>query len=398
MYTDGSISLKSEYSSLPEVGVAEILEAALNVADIFSETSQDLARQEFEFLYVGKEGVSDWIKSAQANFRKLFEGLKMLATKIFSFLKTIPERIIGLFKKITIYIEKSGLLQKVNNLSKNKENFILDREKLKDFSTTEFGPLNFVAIKLKASGADIPSTAEKAANFIVEFFQKIFKKKEFQDAMQAKKEDAENAGVKEGSDIGGSIAKISLIDYINNDSEAKKYFDAIDEVAERLGEYSKYNESDITPDKIHEKVMTLQNGASVKAAKNVITGINRAKIVIDGESKLLSGRFNAAYSKKDREAVSAIMGALKACRECYSELIKITVRTNTAAQRCASNTLLWIKAALACYVPKKGEEKKETEAKPAEENKKPNEENKNENWAASDKTSSKGQDFSKIFG
>ena len=429
MYLD---ILKSEkISSLatgadrPKVSYTECLESIISLREAEFRADSELLTKEFSNYHLGLEAEdsSFWAK-IQTIVRKLMELLKTVAAKITAYIQTVPGRIHNFVLRVSNWAAKIGLESKLKNAVQNKNSRTVDPEKEKAFAQIEFGPMNFDEILCGANTAAETQNAEqnaKPSGAKVAFIKVCaalttllsgFTKK-YGDSVKAAMAKANNASKTAGADTAAAsgqaatkladshaeVGKVyTLKQFLEEDDKFREGMQQIDDAARAMGETKKWQNGVPDLNTAWNMLKTVTNGNIERQANSIIQSVDRGKRGIDAYGRLLTAEFNKAYAAKDSEKVHQIREALSTSREVYTTYIKIIVRIDTAAQRCTSNVIKFVKEVMACYKLDQakvdaGAEKETVPESSAEQAEKQSQNQENQNQQTSDNV----QDFSHIF-
>lgn len=376
-------------SSIATVTYAECLESIIALREAEFATDQELLKAEFKNYHLGLEAedASFWSK-VQTNVRKLLEILKAVASKITTYIQTVPGRIHNFVLRVGNWFAKIGLETKAKKLMELQNRKMQDDAKVQDFLSTEFGPMNFDEILLGKHTAEEADDAAKAAepgvgkkmifvftsllsSISTKFLSKF--RASYEAKLREAHEQARVAGanvtqqsgtetLQKAEEIGGTKI-FSFKQFMEENKDVQEAMDLIEDAARAIN--AGYKPKALpTPDTILGMVKTVTNGNIEKQANGVIAAIDRLKRQLDVVGRTTTAAFNRAYATKDSAKVADIRSILAECRFQYTLYIKMIVRVDTATQRCTSNVIKWAKAAIDCYKtdPAKADAEKVKEA------------------------------------
>lgn len=117
MYLDNVIK-SAQSASMPEITYSEIMEDTLRMVEVEGAGELALLKAEASAHILGAEAPSDWWVKIKTVARKVFEMLKNLITKVFAFIKTIPQKIGTLVTRLMTKWEKLGMKSKIERILK----------------------------------------------------------------------------------------------------------------------------------------------------------------------------------------------------------------------------------------------------------------------------------------
>ena len=434
MYIDilNPSKVSSMATNAERASYVECLQSIISLREEEFKADCTLLTIEFRNYHLGLEAAGDatfWSK-VQTVVRKLMELLKAVASKITAYIQTVPGRIHNFVLRVSNWAAKLGLESKLKNQVETQNRRTIDPERAEAFKKIEFGPMNFDEILCGTNTANETQQAEanrmpgKGRKLIDGFlaivstigqgfwgrFSETVKKK-LAARTEVRVENAKTAGADTAARSGtatetlvnshASADKIYTIkEFTEEDEKFRELLNLLEDAARAIGATKTFNDVP-NLNTAWNMFRTVTNGNIERQANSVIQAIDRSKRLVDAMGRTLSAAFNQAYAAKDSEKVSAIREAMADCRYLYTLYIKMIVRVDTAAQRCTSNVISFVKEVMNCYkfdsakaeearvgTPKDSEERaKDANAAAAA----------NNQGAQNNPTSDNVQDFSHIF-
>lgn len=244
MYLDNIIA-SAKQASIPQIAYSEIMEDTLHMVEVEGAGELALLKAEATNQILGSEAPADWWAKIKTVARKIFEMLKNLISKVFAFIKTIPDRIATLCNRIATKVVGAGLENKVKALGEasgiETNDKTLDDLKKREFDWFMYGVEGVYELKsgkgkelvekitaldnaIKAAGTAIAGLDSKSADYeekVQEEKEKVISaKNEVSDAERALKENPYKPFEQEYND-GAKILALAqnVVNYFKN----KKY-------------------------------------------------------------------------------------------------------------------------------------------------------------------------------
>lgn len=362
MYLDNILISKSADA---DVSYSEILMDCIENSEAIQASEAFAITTEFKKHTLGSEAAEDWWPKIKAFFRKIWENLKRIITKMAAWMAALPSKIIALCKKIYTMWVKRGVDGRVKNLKTNLSKKIvhLDKDAAESFKQTDWGIQNpniiENAIDLVYKNLDKDSEGGKWLDSIIaEFKADRAKAKEFV------------AGIFGLSTFDSAIADffIQLLasSYANPDEDVD--FDpnaafresimaavqnAISDVidADRNGEYE-VNEANIT-----RWWTDVKNDNIAKSYDKLGRRFTRIIEYLDRKHKTASKQFDTLYKNDDEDGIKQLIAELKAMNKITAGAIVADGFFAKLYATCALNEAKMLNEAIKCYVSGKGDGK-----------------------------------------
>lgn len=136
MYLDNIIK-SAQTASVPEVTYSEIMEDTLRMVEVEGAGELALLKAEATKQILGTEAPAEWWAKIKTVARKIFEMLKNLITKVFAFIKSIPNKLATVANRIAAAVVNVGLEDKIKRLNKMGDTEWKDKA-LKNLEDREF--------------------------------------------------------------------------------------------------------------------------------------------------------------------------------------------------------------------------------------------------------------------
>lgn len=347
------------------ISYSEILAESIESSEAIQASEAFAIYSEFAKHTLGSEAVSDWWPKIKAFFRKIWENLKRLLTKMAAWMAALPSKIIALCKKIYTMWVKHGVEGRVKNLKSNiaKKLVHLDKDLAESFKQTDWGIQN-------------PNIIEGAVDLVYKNLDKDSEGGKLLDEFIAKfKSTRADAKAFIGGLFGISTFDAVITDavidelassYANPDEDVdfdpNEYFretimatvqNAISDVidADRSGA-NEVNEANIT-----RWYTDVKNDAIAKSYEKLSKRFTRIVEYLDRKHKAASKAFDTLYKNDDEDGIKALIAALKAMNKITAGVIVADGFFAKLYATCALNEAKMLNEAIKCYVSGKPDEK-----------------------------------------
>lgn len=358
MYLDNIMISKSADN---DVSYSEILLDCIETSEAICASEAFAISSEFAKHTLGSEAASDWWPKIKAFFRKIWENLKRIITKMAAWMASLPAKIIALCKKIYTMWVKRGVEGRVKNLKSNLEKKIvhLDKEAAESFKQTDWGIQNpsiideAIDVAYKAMDND-PVVSKYISNFsttrekVKTFLSGLFGLSTFDYS------------------IADGCIKYLAVAYTNVDEDVafdpKETFkesvmtivqNAISEVMDR----DRSNENEVSEAKIMEWFSCVKNNEIAKKYEKLSGRFNRIIEYLDRKHKNASKTFDTLYKNDDEDGIKALIAELKAMNKLTAGVIIADAFFAKLYASCALNIAKMLNEAIKCYVSGKGDVK-----------------------------------------
>ena len=353
MYLDNILARSNQTES--SISYHEILLDSIEVNSAVQDSEVFAITSEFSKHTLGSEAVSEWWPKIKAFFKKVWEAVKRLLSKVVAWLAALPSKLVAICKKIYTLWVKRGVEGRVKNLRDNiKKNIVhLDAEAAEDFKNTDWGIqdpdiIDEAIAKVNEAlgtgdtkaGTDkisekLGTGANDAKKFIrsvcgMESFDAEITKKVLEGLAAANAVDEDSVTVKE-------VIKEDILPAVQN-----AVSDIID--ADRSKSY------EVSEAKISEWFESVKNDKMAKAYEKVSKRSSRFIEYLDRFHKNASKAFDNFEKDDDEDGAKALIAGLKAVNQITSAVILADGFFAKLYATCALNTAKMLNAAIKCYV------------------------------------------------
>lgn len=312
MYLDNLVSAAS--TADVQVTYSEIMEDTLHMAETEAMGEMLLMKAEAAKHILGNEGPAEWWTKIKVVARKLFEMLKNLINKVFTFIKTIPQKVANVFRRIQLKWNKMGLESKYKNILK-KNGFTAKQRAVEDLADRKwFVGFNF-GLKINGFTASpkmldvhkIKQCANDIAAAIDTYKQSMNN--------NSNKDAAEFAEIKAEADKNLESARNTVDDTFENS----------DEVEVKL--FMNCTTSAAVIERIKLLYGFVRNNYIEKAASTAAREFEVATRNAATNAKVSYGEIEKAQRNDDDEKARASINALKGTRMCVAANASLSSKT-----------------------------------------------------------------------
>ncbi len=360
MYLDSLIAERSAKET--SVSYSEMMSVLISSVEEISQSELAIVKAEFMLKQVATEGADEWWAKIKAFFRKIWENVKRVIVKFVAWCRTIPDKIIVLWRKILTWWSTYGLEGKIKSLKDNiaKGKVWISKSGLRDYVETDWGICDAdiamqqytVAIedltKKDNPSSELGKNLKESLEKITYHYKTILKVivNGDEEAMNELAEAMVNEDDFEPSNFSSVAAE--FISYVSS---------SIEEIEEKE---SKGNRKDIlNVNNIFSWFNTIKNGDINKKVEVLNKKSSRIIDSLEKKHKRVSESFERLYKEDDKDGVQTLVAKLKLINYAISGTMILNSKVARIYAKCAQNLAKKVLFVLKVFTsdPKNQEEK-----------------------------------------